>query len=895
MDISSKAVDAKGCIIPLNEPIQKKAVLKLFGGLSKDQNCLDILCCPLIIKSPLYNNLTIYPYWIPAVIDRAGVFYPSKNEFEIPWLVRGVLEPNDYQPQEYPVLSSVEKVDQIGRVLKISRDSWQQYLEGAYTYFKEQTGYKVEEFELEGWIVQNNYIVLMPAGISGGTESILELYNHYLHLPTEQFPGTLKNILSLRTSLPEAIHEPVFTAVQTQHYGQMANRFPLSPSQRISLALLNKTQKNQTFAVNGPPGTGKTTLIQSIVADAIVKTSLEEERPPIILGCSANNKAITNILDSFASVTPSDEYRTGLNERWLPELSVLGHYLSAKNAEKLDHARSAGYWVSTTEIDAYKEYCDQYSRETCTEYLLGKFKHYQKETALNNLVDCYKYIKFRASELTSHIDNVLQAISNIYSIFENYDFGFVPVVNLPEAIKERISTTRERRIFIEALWDKEHLRITKPGFFLRLFERIRFGNPAVRRARIQSAIIEKQELSEFLNETDLYRLSESLWKQREADFQQEVKLSQLLNEITPYFDLLLPYLSDIQKDISVSSQKWIEHIQEKLDTGERHEAFWWALHGLECKWLLQRDDESYQKLNSGEGQSKKRWEQRAFLTPVFVSTFYSLPKFFSYSKMTPQKTWIKPPLSEFLDLMVIDEAGQVAPEIGIPAFGLTKKAVVVGDIHQLEPIWKIVCKSIDFSNCKRVGLLSEEQTYEGFSNSNRGSVNGSLMAIAQDASSFIYPPNWSEAGALLVEHRRCAPPIIEYCNQFVYKSLLDVKTVLKPTDLPALGYCHISGESRKHQSSQSNPFEARAIAVWVRQNKEQLLKRYNANLADVCAIVTPFRGQQKEIIAALKNEGVYEEGFVVGTVHILQGAEKPLVIFSPVYGHNHSSQSLFFN
>ena len=39
----------------------------------------------------------------------------------------------------------------------------------------------------------------------------------------------------------------------------------------------------------------------------------------------------------------------------------------------------------------------------------------------------------------------------------------------------------------------------------------------------------------------------SLWKQREADFQQEVKLSQLLNEITPYFDLLLPYLSDIQR------------------------------------------------------------------------------------------------------------------------------------------------------------------------------------------------------------------------------------------------------------------------------------------------------------------------------------------------------------
>ena len=70
-----------------------------------------------------------------------------------------------------------------------------------------------------------------------------------------------------------------------------------------------------------------------------------------------------------------------------------------------------------------------------------------------------------------------------------------------------------------------------------------------------------------------------------------------------------------------------------------------ALHGLECKWLLQRDDESYQKLNSGEGQSKKRWEQRAFLTPVLFLHFTRFQNSFSYSKMTPQKTWIKPPLS----------------------------------------------------------------------------------------------------------------------------------------------------------------------------------------------------------------------------------------------------------
>ncbi|MBN2218715.1 MAG: ATP-binding protein, partial [Kosmotogaceae bacterium] len=545
---------------------------------------------------------------------------------------------------------------------------------------------------------------------------------------------------------------------------------------------------------------------------------LAEERPPIILGSSANNKAITNILDSFASVTPSEEYRTGLNERWLPDLTVLGHYLAANNAEKLDQARNAGYWVTNagkTGADAYNEYCEQHPLELCTEYLLKKFKEYKKETDLLDLKDCYNQIKVNVVGLVSKIDRVLLAISKVRAIIEQFHFGSVPIVTLPVVINNYIEIIRERRVFIESLWAQEHLRITKPGIFLRIIDRIRFGNVQVRRARIQSALIQRSEFSGFLTETDFYRLSESLWKQREADFQQEVTLIHVLNDNTLHFEALEPYISDIQKDVLASSPKWIELIQEKLDIRERHDAFWWALHGLECKWLMQRDDEAYRKLNLGESQSVQRWKQRAFLTPVFVSTFYSLPKFFCYSKKTPQDTWINPPLSELLDLLVIDEAGQVAPEIGVPAFGLAKKAVVVGDVHQLEPIWNIVCESIDFSNCKRAEILSATQVYEGFARSNRSSVNGSLMILAQDASAFIYPPDWNEAGALLVEHRRCSPPIIEYCNQFVYKSLLSIKTTLKKTELPALGYCHVGGESRKHHTSQSNPVEARAIAAWL--------------------------------------------------------------------------------
>ncbi|MBN2738813.1 MAG: hypothetical protein JXR70_17655 [Spirochaetales bacterium] len=169
------------------------------------------------------------------------------------------------------------------------------------------------------------------------------------------------------------------------------------------------------------------------------------------------------------------------------------------------------------------------------------------------------------------------------------------------------------------------------------------------------------------------------------------------------------------------------------------------------------------------------------------------------------------------------------------------------------------------------------------------------MILAQDASPFLYPHGWTGAGSLLTEHRRCVPEIIEYSNRFVYKSLLNVKTRSVQSMWPALGYCHVGGESRRVHNSQCNPVEARAIASWVKKNENEITEGRQLALADALAIITPFREQQKEIVRALKEAGVNTKGLVVGTVHALQGAEKAIVLFSPIYGRNHLSGSLFFN
>lgn len=43
---------------------------------------------------------------------------------------------------------------------------------------------------------------------------------------------------------------------------------------------------------------------------------------------------------------------------------------------------------------------------------------------------------------------------------------------------------------------------------------------------------------------------------------------------------------------------------------------------------------------------------------------------------------------DFIDLLIMDEAGQVATEIGMAGFAFAKKALIIGDTDQIEPVRK---------------------------------------------------------------------------------------------------------------------------------------------------------------------------------------------------------------
>lgn len=61
-------------------------------------------------------------------------------------------------------------------------------------------------------------------------------------------------------------------------------------------------------------------------------------------------------------------------------------------------------------------------------------------------------------------------------------------------------------------------------------------------------------------------------------------------------------------------------------------------------------------------------------------------------------------LYNYIDLLIVDEAGQVLPEVAGPSFSLAKRALVIGDTQQIEPITSLTA-TVDAGNLAEAGLI----------------------------------------------------------------------------------------------------------------------------------------------------------------------------------------------
>lgn len=150
---------------------------------------------------------------------------------------------------------------------------------------------------------------------------------------------------------------PAVTAASTLdlRLAHFNRKYALNPAQRDALAHFLQLQNGEILAVNGPPGTGKTSLVLDIIASMWTYSAVnKEEYPPIIADASTNNQAVTNIIDAFAGNFESDN--EGFNHRWVPELNTFGAYYPAFSKLQENNNKYLTYEHFTTKIETFNFY-----------------------------------------------------------------------------------------------------------------------------------------------------------------------------------------------------------------------------------------------------------------------------------------------------------------------------------------------------------------------------------------------------------------------------------------------------------------------------------------------------------------------------------------------------------
>lgn len=402
----------------------------------------------------------------------------------------------------------------------------------------------------------------------------------------------------------------------------------------------------------------------------------------------------------------------------------------------------------------------------------------------------------------------------------------------------------------------------------------------------------KYKVGQWILNSSVLKALEPIFRGTSLEITQETtlyslirKLEKTLAEIVKEYNLIKDKLDDYDS----TQQKWEmwksenlnnphvmpELLDQELDYFSlRHKAFYLATHYWEARWLLAMSH--YHTNNASTSMDvEARLKTFAKLAPCFISTVFMLPNFFSKKKQ---------PFYNLIDLLIVDEAGQVNSFQVAPSLALAKKAFIVGDIKQLDPIANIPM-AIDIGNAIRYKVIDQEKEYEDtFIDSGLTALKGSLMNRAHALTSFKQCKYLPERGFFLKEHWRCVPKIANFCNTLAYNGALEpMRQEPEEALFPSFAYAHIRGTSVRDQGSLKNEEEAQLLVRWLHNNKEKLCSHYNnLNMGDIVGIVTPYKAQANLIKKKLRETKLF--GITVGTVHAFQGGERPLILYSAVYG-----------
>ncbi|MET0257700.1 MAG: AAA domain-containing protein [Methylobacterium sp.] len=681
-----------------------------------------------------------------------------------------------------------------------------------------------------------------------------------------------------------------------QRLAHSSPNYSLAPAQRSALSHTLAAGHGEIVAVNGPPGTGKTTLLLSVVATLWSDAALRQTEPPIIVAASTNNQAVTNIIDAFGS-----DFAVGtgpLAGRWLPRLESFGAFYPSEGRKK--------------ELGG-RYHTDDFFQEIETRDALEQAEGAYLTAARHAFPDLVKPdVPTIVAALHGRLVQEAGRLSEIEAAWQARDearaeasrlLGDVPGETIARLRRDRDERKREHDDLATLMttWSRHLASESLAAVLLGWLPPVAMQR--ARRARLTLSSAWPSHLPEIVWKTvgqvepalaERRNVARQALDEHQGSVERAEAACRALEAAERRCEAAVAGL-----ETSPAGAMSLTDCDQFADRTIRFEMFRLATHYWEGRWLIDMRKIVADGPIGAPGtlpDLDRQWRRRLKLTPCVVSTFYMLPRHFCVRGKQGGR-WGNRYLYDHIDLLIVDEAGQVTPEVAGASFALAKRALIIGDTLQIEPIWSIN-RHIDIGNLVQKELLPADQPdsgYKAFQSAGKASANGSVMHIAQRASRFHQEPALSR-GLMLLEHRRCFDEIVGYCNTLCYHGKLEPlrgsKRQAKPgkgrDGLPAMGYLHVDGICLTNRNgSRHNPTEAETIARWLKAHRAGLERDYGTTLDRIVGIVTPFGAQRTAILDACAALGIKAGGrdgeLTVGTVHALQGAQRPVVLFSPVY------------
>jgi AAA domain len=700
-------------------------------------------------------------------------------------------------------------------------------------------------------------------------------------------------------------------------------RWPASPgeslyfSQQFALnsALLSSgVEPRPIFGINGPPGTGKTTLLRDLIAAVVVQraqrlASLENPRLAFsgpaghwstgdyqrfislwredLLGfemvvASSNNRAVENVtLEIPATGAVDEQYladfdyfadfagRLLSDKRVTPgEAAPAWGLVAARLGSKRNRRRFISRFWGT----------DKEAPEPRTRAQLGfleYLKHVKtKPRAWQNAVAAFKAALKEEAELRADrmaawkaADARATLASKLAAAQSDLATQRLTLRQSARAIESTETLRNETRTKLNQalLARREHLTF-KPGLVDALFSRGRAYAEWRARDLLLAAAVDTLEAElniiaqHITDRHDSLRQLENEIDRLEADIAQ--KRNQLAEQdrlLSRWRDKLGPAFPDgelwpAQPNERELSSPWADEAWSSARTRVFLEALHLHRTFIECVPAQIRNNlhGAMDILTGKAPPADFKALQSAWATLFFVIPVISTT-FASFDRLFSHLG------RESLGWLLIDEAGQAVPQAAAGALWRSRRTLVVGDPRQLEPI-----VSLPFTAQQAL------RTHFGIDETwlpSRNSVQSLADRVSQLGTELTDEETGQQiwVGCPLRVHRRCEEPMFSISNQIAYSGQMVSATI--PLEIPVelSSWIDISAsEADDHWI----PHEGAALEILLAE-----LFRCRISPASIL-LISPFRAVARRLRGIATRHGITQ----AGTIHVSQGKEADIVI-----------------